>query len=83
MNEMKIKMADGREATVYGVAVICKCGGEAFIGMDNTITKDACIMHNEPQCKDFLELDPLEYAVFLRKHHMPNVIALDRDKKYR
>ncbi len=44
---------------------LCACGKPIFAS--NKQSKIIAVMHEEPRCKKFDELDPVEFLIYVRK----------------
>lgn len=66
---------------IDGVSVKCPCGGTAVVGHD-TADDTPSAMHTLPFCKEYEEMDVIDFTTYVRKSITgANVILFHKDKK--
>ena len=56
----------GRTTFVPELDIVCTCGGKVSFGR---CEEQEAVLHSVPECKQFTELDVLDFLTMLRKHY--------------
>ena len=65
---------DGVEMTFVAsksIEIVCVCGRQVIAG--DVTDGTSCIIHVEPRCRKFEELEPDEFLAYLRRHYSKEI----------